>query len=102
MHRIRPAMRSVLLGAAAAAIFVATIQAQSVLGPPGPANHFIATPGGWVHPQTAWGEPDIEATLNMMQAAGVQLERGAIDLYAGPRSDMHKSLWPYVVTSQRL
>ena len=29
------------------------------------------------HPQTPWGEPDIQAQLNMMQAAGVPLERCA-------------------------
>ena len=48
MHRIRPALRSVVLGAAAAAIYVATIQAQSSLGAPSAANHFLATPRGWV------------------------------------------------------
>ena len=69
MHRMMPAMRSVLLGAAAATIFVTTTSTQSILGPPSEANHFIETPKGWVHPKTSWGEPDIQATLNMMQAA---------------------------------
>jgi hypothetical protein len=41
------------------------------------ANHFIETPRGWEHPRTAWGEPDIQAQLNMMQAAGIPLERCA-------------------------
>ena len=80
MHRIMPTMRSVLLGAAAAAIFLTTTYAQindSIRGPAGEANHFIETPKGWVHPKTPWGEPDITATLNMMQAAGVPLERCA-------------------------
>ena len=80
MHRMIPAMRSVLLGAAGAAIFLTTTFAQvndSVRGPASEANHFIETPKGWVHPKTPWGEPDISANLNMMQAAGVPLERCA-------------------------
>ena len=80
MHPKRSAMRSVLLGAAAAAIFVTTTYGQitdSIRGPASEANHFIETPKGWVHPKTSWGEPDITATLNMMQAAGVPLERCA-------------------------
>ena len=80
MHRLIPAMRSVLLGAAGAAIFLTTTFAQvndSVRGPASEANHFIETPKGWVHPKTSWGEPDISANLNMMQAAGVPLERCA-------------------------
>ena len=93
MHRTMPAMRSVLLGAAAAAIFVAALQAQSILGPPSEANHFIATPPGWVHPKTPWGEPDITATLNMMQAAGVPLERCANARFGGPPCDMNKAWW---------
>jgi hypothetical protein len=78
MHGIRPSMRSALLGVAAAALFVTTIQGQqakSILGPPSEANHFIATPPGWVHPKTSWGEPDIEAMLDMMQANSLNLER---------------------------
>ena len=80
MHRMMPAMRSVLFGAAAAAIFVTTTYGQisdSIRGAASEANHFIETPKGWVHPKTAWGEPDIQANLNMMQAAGVPLERCA-------------------------
>ena len=78
MHRMMPVMRTVLLGAAAATIFCTTTFAQihdSIRGPASEANHFIETPKGWVHPKTPWGEPDIQATLNMMQAAGVPLER---------------------------
>jgi hypothetical protein len=80
MHRTMTAMRSVLLGAAAAAIFFTTTYAEindSIRGAASEANHFIETPKGWVHPKTPWGEPDITATLNMMQAAGVPLERCA-------------------------
>jgi hypothetical protein len=90
MHGKMPMMRSVLLGAAAAAAFVTTISGQSVLGPPSEANHFIETPKGWVHPKTSWGEPDIEAMLNMMQAAGVPLERCAGGRFGGPPCDINK------------
>ena len=92
MHRIMPTMRRVLLGAAAAAIFVTTTYGQSILGPPSEANHFIETPKGWVHPKTPWGEPDIQANLNMMQAAGVPLERCAnATRFGGPPCDMNKA-----------
>jgi hypothetical protein len=78
MKRMMPTMRSVLLGAAAAAIFVTvTYGQQSILGPPSEANIFIETPKGWVQPKTPWGEPDIQAMLNMMQASGVPLVRCA-------------------------
>jgi len=92
MHRMMLRMRSVLLGAAAAAIFVTTTYGQSILGPPSEANHFIETPKGWQHPRTPWGEPDITATLNMMQAAGIPLERcaNAIGGRGGP-CDMNKA-----------
>ena len=80
MRGIMRTMGSVLIGTAAAAVFVTTTygqSGQSILGKPSPANHFIETPAGWVHPKTAWGEPDIQAMLNMMQAAGIPLERCA-------------------------
>ena len=93
MHRIIRTMGSVLLGAAAAALFVTTAHGQindSIRGAASEANHFIETPKGWVHPKTPWGEPDIEATLNMMQAAGVPLERCANPRFGGPPCDMNK------------
>jgi hypothetical protein len=68
----------VLLSAAAS--FGATAYAQiddSIRGAPSEANHFIETPSGWQHPMTAWGEPDIRAMLDMMQASRVPLERCA-------------------------
>ena len=86
MHRIMRTMGSVLLGAAAAAVFVTTAHGQindSTRGVPSEANHFIETPKGWVHPKTPWGEPDIQAMLNMMQAAGVPLERCANTRFGG-------------------
>ena len=91
---IMPAMRSLLLGLTATAVFVATTHGQSILGPPSEANHFIATPKGWVHPKTPWGEPDLQATLNMMQAANVPLERCAnSNRFGGPPCDMNKQWW---------
>ena len=98
-----PTMRGVLIGAAAAAIFVAALRGQSILGPPSEANHFIETPKGWVHPKTPWGEPDIQATLNMMQAAGVPLERCANSYrFGGPPCDMNKKWWTDEEHAQRL
>src|SRR5687767_2217491 len=92
MHRIVPTIRSVLSCTAAAVLFVATTYGQSILGPANEANHFIATPQGWAHPKTAWGEPDITATLNMMQAAGVPLERCANAIGGrGGACDMNKA-----------
>src|SRR4030095_10881702 len=92
MHQILRTLRTVLFGAAAAAAFVVNPQGQSILGPPSEANHFIATPKGWVHPKTPWGEPDIQANLNMMQAAGIPLERCAnAARFGGPPCDMNKA-----------
>jgi hypothetical protein len=64
----------ILLGALGAALFVVTASGQSVLGPPSEANHFVETLKGWVHPKTAWGEPDLEGTWPI--PAGINLERG--------------------------
>ncbi len=78
MHRIVSTMRTVLLVAAATAMFVATANAQindSIRGAASEANHFIATPKGWKQPKTPWGEPDIQSSLNMMQTAFMPLER---------------------------
>ena len=103
MHRILRTMRTALLGAAAAAAFVVTPQGQSILGPPSEANHFIETPKGWVHPKTPWGEPDIQANLNMMQAAGIPLERCAnATRFGGPPCDMNKAFWTEAEFKQRV
>jgi len=96
-------MKRALLGAAAAAVFITTAYAQSILGPPSEANHFIETPKGWVHPKTPWGEPDIQATLNQMQAAGVPLERCANSYrFGGPPCDMNKQWWTEEEYNQRI
>ena len=103
MHRILRTMRIALLAAAGAAAFVVTPHGQSILGAPSEANHFIATPKGWVHPKTPWGEPDIQANLNMMQAAGVPLERCANAMrFGGPPCDMHKAWWTEEEHKQRI
>ena len=101
--RIMQTMRIALLRAAAVAILFVTAHAQSILGPPSPANHFIETPKGWVHPKTPWGEPNIQATLNMMQAAGIPLERCAnATRFGGPPCDMNKAWWTEEEYKQRL
>jgi hypothetical protein len=106
MHRITRTMRSLLLGSAAAAIFVTTTYGQindSIRGVPSEANHFIETPKGWVHPKTPWGEPDIQANLNMMQAAGIPLERCANAVrFGGPPCDMNKAWWTPEEYKQRV
>jgi hypothetical protein len=103
MHRLTPAMRNALFGTAVAATFIATTRGQSILGAPSEANHFIETPTGWVHPKTAWGEPDIQATLNMMQAAGVPLERCANSYrFGAPPCDMNKKWWTDEEFAQRV
>ena len=103
MSSIRPAIRGVLLGAAAATVFVATTSTQSILGPPSEANHFIETPKGWMHPKTSWGEPDIQATLNMMQAANVPLERCANSYrFGGPPCDMNQAWWTEAEYKERV
>jgi hypothetical protein len=43
----------------AVTLFVVSVAAQSPGVAPGEANHFIETPKGWVHPKTAWGDPDL-------------------------------------------
>lgn len=78
---------SAVLAVSAVSLVAATARAQiddSVRGVPSAANHFIETPKGWRQPRTPWGEPDIQATLDMMQASRVPLERCA-DRYFGRR-----------------
>src|SRR5690606_41551193 len=77
MLGVSPTLRR-FASAAVLALLAPAAYAQiddSIRGAPSEANHFIETPRGWEHPRTPWGEPDIRANLNMMQAAGVPLER---------------------------
>ncbi|HEX5421191.1 MAG TPA: hypothetical protein VFY39_14450, partial [Gammaproteobacteria bacterium] len=82
MHPIKSTLRTALLCAAVTTMFAASAHAEkfqhisdSIRGAPGPANYFIATPKGWKQPMTPWGEPDIQAKLDMMQASRVPLQR---------------------------
>ena len=80
MHLSTTRIRSALIAAGVAAAPAMTAHAQindSIRGAPSEANHFIGTPEGWKHPMTPWGEPDIQAMLDMMQASRVPLERCA-------------------------
>jgi hypothetical protein len=73
----------VLLGGFAVAAFVgATVSGQAPRQqtpspgvPPSEANHFIATPAGWVHPVTPWGDPDLQGMYNFSYVGSVPLER---------------------------
>ncbi|HEX5420788.1 MAG TPA: hypothetical protein VFY39_12375 [Gammaproteobacteria bacterium] len=98
MHPILTTTRNALIAAGATAVFAATAQAQqyvhindSIRGAPSEANNFIATPKGWKQPMTPWGEPDIQSQLNMMQTAGIPLQRCASSYrFGGPPCDMNK------------
>src|SRR5690606_25368947 len=98
MRRHRLTLRISPLAAAAAALAAPVASAQigdHIRGAAREANHFIETPGGWRHPMTPWGDPDIQATLDMMQASRVPLERCA-DSYrpdAAP-CDPNMKWWP--------
>ncbi len=82
MYRTVLLVKRVILGSFAAALFVVAAGAQAptpsplpqpVLGPANESNHFIATPRGWVHPKTAWGDPDLQGTWPI--PGGINLER---------------------------
>jgi hypothetical protein len=92
MYPTKATLRS--LFAATTVALATTAYAQindSIRGAPSEANHFIETPKGWKHPMTPWGEPDIQATLDMMQASGVPLERCANSYRPGaPPCDKNK------------
>src|SRR5215510_7710381 len=96
MRPTNTTLRNALFGAGAL-LATAAAHAQindSIRGAPSEANHFIETPRGWQHPKTPWGEPDIQAKLNMMQAAGIPLERCANAVrFGGAPCDMNKAFW---------
>jgi hypothetical protein len=89
--------RNWLLSTAVAAAVSAPATAQtddSIRGAPDEDNHFIETPSGWEHPMTPWGDPDISATLDMMQASGVPLERCANRFgFFGPQPCDFDKVW---------
>ena len=94
MHSIRATLSATLLATATAGLLGATAHAQindSIRGAASEANNFIATPRGWKHPMQPWGEPDIEATLDMMQASRIPLERcGSSHRPGAPACDPNK------------
>ncbi len=106
MYNVNPTLRSALLAAGIAAAPISVLQAQisdAVRGPASEANHFHATPNGWQHPMTAWGEPDIQATLDMMQAARVPLERCADSYRPGqPPCDINQAWHPEDEHNERM
>jgi hypothetical protein len=59
MQSIIRAATHLLIFTVGVALFVVTVAAQSLGVAPSEANHFIETPKGWVHPKTAWGDPDL-------------------------------------------
>src|ERR1043166_157996 len=69
--------RRMTFGALAAALFVVTVHAQSPGAAASEANHFIATPKGWVHPKTSWGDPDLQGMWPISFVGSVPLERCA-------------------------
>jgi hypothetical protein len=73
-----------LMSGIAASTFVLTVSvagqapARQTPSPGVPAsekNHFVETPKGWVHPVTAWGDPDIQGMFNFSYVGSVQLQR---------------------------
>jgi hypothetical protein len=59
MRSLIHAAKCLFVLVSAVALFLVTVHAQSLGVPPSEANHFIETPKGWVHPKTAWGDPDL-------------------------------------------
>ncbi|MFS8609228.1 MAG: hypothetical protein LOD94_14735 [Gammaproteobacteria bacterium] len=99
------AIRRALFAAGFAAVPAVTLAQinDSIRGKPSEANHFIETPEGWVHPMTPWGDPDIQATLDMMQASRVPLERCADSYRPGAEPcDMSMRWWPEDVFNARM
>jgi len=93
MHPKNSIARPVLLAVGLCALPAANAQIDdSIRGRASEANHFIATPRGWDQPMTPWGEPDIRAKLDMMQASRIPFERCANSYRPGaPPCDMNKA-----------
>lgn len=92
MYSIKSTLRYTLAATTLAVASAAYAQINdSIRGAPSEANHFVETPKGWKNPLTPWGEPDIRAKLDMMQASGVPLERCANSYRPGaPPCDPNK------------
>jgi hypothetical protein len=89
-----PVARRMLVGILGAAVFVATLHGQGAT-PPSEANHFIGTPAGWVHPKTAWGDPDLQGMWPISFVGSVPLERcaggGGRGRAGAPPCDLNKA-----------
>ncbi|HEV8397315.1 MAG TPA: hypothetical protein VGQ37_23690, partial [Vicinamibacterales bacterium] len=89
------ALRNAVIGGLGAALFVVTASGQA--GSPSEANHFIETPKGWVHPKTAWGDPDLAGTWPISFVGTVPLERcrggGRPGGPPPPPCDLKKAFW---------
>ena len=62
----------------AVALSVGVVSAQRPAGTAATeATHFIETPARWVHPKTAWGDPDLQGMWPISFVGSVPLERCA-------------------------
>jgi hypothetical protein len=77
MHSIPRDTSRAVIYVLAAGLSVAVVDAQSILGQPSEANHFIETPKGWTQPKTHWGDPDIQGMWPISFVGSVPLERCA-------------------------
>src|SRR6187551_2061437 len=75
MSSLTRTAKSFVILAGAAAVFAITVHAQSPGVAPNESNHFIETPKGWVHPKTAWGDPDLTGVWPISFVGTVPMER---------------------------
>jgi hypothetical protein len=75
MFSIPRALTRPLISLCPAALFIVVVNAQSPVGPPSEANHFIGTPTGWTQPKTPWGDPDLQGMWPISFVGSVPLER---------------------------
>lgn len=66
-----------LIGGLVVAAAAAGASGQSRGTAPSEATHFIATPTGWEHPRTPWGDPDLTGMWPISFVGSVPLERCA-------------------------
>jgi len=78
MHPRFQVLKGLVIAGLATMAFVTVVRAQGSPGvPASEANHFIETPKGWVHPKTAWGDPDLQGIWPIGYVGSVPLERCA-------------------------
>jgi hypothetical protein len=93
---LRGAIRSALAGVSAALLVAAASGQTSPGRAPSEANFFNATPAGWVHPRTPWGDPDLQGIWPISYVGSVPLQRCTGDGGRGrtapaPPCDPHKA-----------